>query len=321
MSEKKQAGSDGHEKLDMGMSEAIQRFAKVTKEQVGEPREAGDLLHEGETQLVLFRNKKIRQVFHNDEWHFSVIDVIEALTGSNRPSKYWNDLKTELIENEGFIELSENIGKLKMPGNDGKARPTDTANAETIFRIVQSIPSKNAEPFKKWLAKVGYERIQEIQDPEIAIKRAMLTYKANGYPDEWVNARIQTIVSRKELTNEWSRRGVNEGMEYAILSDTISTETFDVGVKEHKAHKGLKKSHNLRDHMSPLELALTMLGETTTAELARNQDAQGFYENKEAAKAGGKIAGGARRNIESKIKKPVVTKDNFLPSSKQSKLT
>ena len=287
---------------------------------MNEPPEQ-DLLHEGETQLALFKNKEIRQVFHNGEWYFSIIDVVEAVTGSDRPRKYWNDLKIQLVENEGFSELSDNIGQLKMKSSDGKNYLTDAVNVETVFRIVQSIPSKNAEPFKKWLAKVGYERIQEIQNPEIAIKRAMLTYKTKGRDDAWINQRVKTIISRKELTDEWSQRGINKGKEYAILSDTISKETFEKKVQEHKDLKGLKKHHSLRDHMSPLELALTMLGETATAELAKNQDAQGFYQNKDVAKAGGKIAGGARKNIESKIKKPVVTKNNFLPGAKQTKLT
>lgn len=307
--------------VDMGIEEALKRFAKITKEEAAGQKETDGVLQEGQTQLVLFRGKEIRQIFHNDEWHFSVIDVVEALTGSDRPSKYWNVLKKQLVEKEDFSELSDKIGKLPMLAQDGKMRPTDSANVETIFRIVQSIPAKKAEPFKKWLAKVGYERIQEIQDPEIAIKRAMLTYKAKGYPDEWVNARIQTIVSRKELTHEWGKRGVKEGIEYAILTNTISKGTFEVDVDGHRRVKGLKKHHNLRDHMSPLELALTMLGETTTAEFARAEDAKGFHQNQQAAKTGGDVAGSARRNIEKRLGRKVVTKDNFLPGSNQTKIT
>lgn len=311
--------SGGYEKpvnLDMGTKEAIQRFANVTKEEIKEQDQNQDVIQEGETQLVLFRGKEIRQVLHDDEWYFSVVDVIEVLTGSDRPRKYWNDLKRQLVENEDFSELSEKIGQLPMLASDGKMRQTDAANTETIFRIVQSISSPKAEPFKKWLARVGYERIQEIQDPEIAIKRAMLTYKAKGYTDEWVSRRLQTITSRKELTREWNKRGVEEGIQFAILSNTISKGTFNLQVDQHKAKKGLKKSHNLRDHMSPLELALTMLGETTTAEMAKTQNAQGFHENQTAAKAGGEVAGSARKNIEQRIGKPVVTKDNFLPGPK-----
>ncbi len=311
--------SSGYEKpikIDISTEEAIQRFAKVTKEEISQQSGNKDVLPEGETQLVMFRGKEIRQVLHDDEWFFSIVDVIEALTGSDRPSKYWKDLKKQLIEKEDFFEISDRIGNLPMPTSDGKMRGTESANAETIFRIVQSIPSKKAEPFKKWLAKVGYERIQESQDPEIAIKRAMLTYKTKGHTDEWINSRIQTIASRKELTSEWKKRGVEDGHQFAILTNTISKGTFDLQVHQHKAKKGLEKSHNLRDHMSPLELALTMLGETTTAEMAKTQNAQGFPENQNAAKAGGDVAGSARKNIEKKIGKSVVTKENFLPGPK-----
>ncbi|MDT3779828.1 BRO family protein [Nitrospira sp. MA-1] len=307
-------------KLEMSTEEAIQRFAKVTKEEIGQQGGTKAVVTEGETQLVMFRGKEIRQVLHDDEWFFSIVDVIGALTGSDRPSQYWSDLKRKLVENEGFSELYDEIVQLPMLASDGKMRQTDGANAETVFRVVQSIPSPKAQPFKKWLAKVGYERIQEIQDPEIAIKRAMLTYKAKGYSDEWVRSRLQTITSRKELTSEWKKRGVEEGLEFAILSNTISKGTFDLQVEQHKAKKGLKKSHNLRDHMSPLELALTMLGETTTAEMAKTQNAQGFYENKNAAIAGGDVAGSARRNIEKKMGKPVVTKENFLPGPKPEQI-
>ncbi|KIE44161.1 phage antirepressor protein [Geobacter soli] len=278
---------------------------------------------EGDSQLILFKGKQIRQVFHDDEWFFSIVDVIEAITGTERPRQYWNDLKKQLTEKEGFSELSDFIVQLKMPSSDGKKYNTDAVNTETLFRIVQSIPSPKAEPFKKWLAKVAYERIQEFQNPEIAIKRALLIYKVKGYSDEWINARIQTIVSRKELTREWAKRGIKEGMEYAILTDIISKGTFGLGIQEHKKLKGLNlRTHNLRDHMSPLELALTMLGETTTAELARNTDAQGFKDNEYAATTGGKIAGDTRKSIEKKLGKPVVTRQNFLNSSeeKQEKL-
>jgi len=236
---------------------------------------------------------------------------------TDRPRKYWTDLKKKLQE-EGFIELSDKIGQLKMKsGKDGKMYLTDCVDTETLFRLIQSIPSPKAEPFRKWLAKVGYERILETQDPEIAIKRAVYTYKAKGYPDEWVNARIQSIVSRKEVTNEWKKRGVQLGLEYALLTDAISKETFDIAIKKHKELKGLSKPHSLRDHMSPLELALVILGETTTAELARMQNAQGFKENQSAAILGGKIAGGTRKNIETKIHRSIVNSKNYLSDKKQ----
>lgn len=305
--------------IDMDLEKAIDQFAEITKEEAEAQSQQGELLAEGEAQMALFRGKEIRQVFHGGEWFFSIIDVVAAVTGSDQPSRYWNELKAQLTEKEDFSELFGNIEKLKMPSADGKRRNTDAVNTETLFRIVQSIPSKKAEPFKKWLAKTGYERIQEIQNPEIAIKRAILTYKAKGYPDEWINARLQTIVSRKVLTKEWQERGI-EGREFAFLTDVISKGTFGLKTKEHKEAKGLK-NHNLRDHMSPLELALTMLGETTTAELAKTTDAQGYRENEHAAHSGGKIAGDARKNIERKLGKKVVTKENYLPTNKQRKLT
>lgn len=304
--------------------EAIDKFARLTLEDMKkEGEQPDDLLKtvsDGEFRLVPFRRKKIRSVFHDNSWWFSVVDVIEAVAeNESRPGRYWADLKRK-IEKEGFNELSDKIGQLKMPSQkDGKMYLTDCVDTETLFRLIQSIPSPKAEPFRRWLARVGYERILEIQDPEIGIKRAISTYKAKGYPDDWINARVHSIVSRKEMTSEWANRGV-EGVEYAILTDAISKGTFDLKTKEYKSLKGLAKSQNLRDHMSPLELALVMLGETTTAELARTQDAQGFYENETAAELGGKIAGGARKNIEDKTGRPVVTKKNFLPVSKQMEL-
>lgn len=302
--------------IDIGKD--LEKFVKLTKEDMEKkPPTEADLIGEGEVQMALFKGKQIRQIFHDEEWFFSIVDVIEAILETNRPRQYWNDLKQQLIEKEGFSELYEEIVQLKMPSSDGKMYNTDAVNTETLFRIVQSIPSPKAEPFKKWLAKVAYERIEEYQNPEIAIKRALITYKVKGYSDEWINARIQTIVSRKELTKEWSQRGIEEGVEYAVLTDAISKGTFDLSVKEHKEYKGLKKNHSLRDHMSPLELALTMLGETTTAEFARNTDARGFDDNKKAAVLGGKVAGGARKNIESKLGKPIVTNKNYLNISNE----
>lgn len=180
--------------------------------------------------------KEIRSIFHENAWWFSVTDVIEAVAETDRPSKYWTDLKKKL-DREGYSELSEKIGKLKMTSMDGKNRDTDCIDTETLFRLIQSIPSKKAEPFRKWLAKIGYERILEIQDPEIAIKRALHTYEAKGYSPEWINARIQTIVSRKDLTNEWQKRGIQSGPEYAILTDAISQKTFGLKTKDHKEYK------------------------------------------------------------------------------------
>jgi len=306
------------------VDDAVAKFAGITQEMAAEQGQPKDLLNtvdEGDFRNVAFQRKQIRSVFHDDAWWFSVIDVIEAVTENNtRPRKYWSDLKRRMVK-EGYTELSDKIGQLKLRSNkDGKMYLTDCVDTETLFRLIQSIPSPKAEPFRRWLAKVGYERILEEQDPEIAIKRALATYKAKGYTDEWINARLQTIASRKELTAEWQRRGIKEGFQYAALTDAISQETFNLKTGEHKSLKNLGKSHNLRDHMSSLELALTMLGETTTAELAKTQDAQGFKQNRDAAKLGGKIAGGARKNIEDKIGRSVVTSANHLPQNKQPKL-
>jgi prophage antirepressor-like protein len=304
--------------------DAVEKFAKVTQQEMAnQERSPQDMLNaanEGDIRHVPFRSNKIRSTFTEGAWWFSVVDVIEAVAETDRARTYWTDLKRRL-QNQGFTELHDKIVQFKMPSKDGKNRLTDCVDTETLFRMIQSIPSPKAEPFRRWLAKVGYERILEEQDPEIAIKRALATYKAKGYTDEWINARLQTIASRKELTAEWKRRGIQEGFQYGALTDAISEETFDLKTGEHREHKGLAKHHNLRDHMSSLELALTMLGETTTAELAKSQDAQGFKQNKDAATLGGKIAGGARRNIEDKIGRKVVTSDNHLPNSGQKKLT
>jgi hypothetical protein len=269
-----------------------------------------EVIQEGEAQTSLFKDVEIRREFHGNEWLFSVVDVIAAITDSARARKYWSDLKGKL-EDEGF-ELSEKIGQLKMMSPDGKMRDTDVANTETLFRIIQSVPSPRAERFKRWLAKVAYERIQEFQDPEIAIKRAILDYQIQGRSNDWIEARLRTIVSRKELTSEWKKRGVEEGVEYAKLTNTISVRTFDLGVKDHMAVKALKPSHNLRDHMTDLELIFTMLGEKSTAELARAYNARGFDENHVAAEAGGKVAGDARRNLEKELGRKVVSPSNFL---------
>ena len=266
----------------------------------------------GEMGINEFKGKPIRKVFEEGEWFFSISDVVGAIVETDRPSKYWSDLKRKLTK-EGSGQLSENIGQLKMTGSDGKEYPTDAANAETMFRIIQSIGSPIAEPFKRWLAKVAFERIQEFQNPELGIQRVILDYQIQGHSDDWIKARIRTVLSRKELTSEWASRGVTEGKEYAILTNVISQETFNVAIKTHKEVKGLAKGHNLRDHMTDMELVLTMLGETSTAELARARDSQGFSENKETAHAGGKIAGDARVNFETQLGRSVVSSSNFLP--------
>lgn len=278
-----------------------------------------ELIPEGELQICQFSGKEIRKVCHNDEWFFSVIDVVEAMTESGRAGAYWTDLKSKMADVEGFSELYDKIVKLPLQGKDGKKRPSDMANTETVFRIIQSIPSKHAEPFKQWLARVGYERIQEHQNPSIAIKRAIVDYQMQGRSMDWIEARLRTIFSRKELTDEWKARGIEEGLEFAILTDEISRKTFGKTTKEHKEYKGLKKKHNLRDNMTPIELVLTMLGETSTKQIAQSRDAQGFDENKSAARSGGAIAGGAREQLEKETGKPVLTRKNNLDASGPSK--
>lgn len=298
--------------LDMPFDEAIQRFAKVTKAEIeAEGLPETELLPEGHQEHVPFKGHDIRKVFHDGEWWFSIVDVVEAITESPRARKYWSDLKSQIIEDDGFSELSAKIGQLKMPGADGKEYETDAANTETLFRIIQSIRSPRAEPFKRWLARVGYERIQEIQNPEIAIKRAILTYQLQGRSDEWIDKRVRTIVARKELTSEWAKRGVKKGQEYAVLTNVISTHTFGIGNKDHKRYKGLK-SQNLRDHMTDLELIFTMLGEKSTTEIARHRNAHGFTANENAAKAGGTVAGVARAQLERETGERVVSNKNFL---------
>lgn len=262
------------------------------------------------SKLVVFEDKKIRRIFHNEEWYFSIIDIVEVLSGSTNSRRYWSDLKQQLTENEGFTQLYGKIVQLKLLALDGKLRETDTANTETIFRIIQSIPSPKAEPFKRWLAQVGYERIQEIEDPELATKRTRAIYKAKGYSDAWIEKRMRGIAIREDLTDEWDKRGIKLQREYAILTAEISKATFGMTPSEYKEHKGLERE-NLRDHMTDLELIFSMLGEAATKEIAVNRDAQGFDENKNAAKTGGKIAGDARRQLEQESGNPVITQKNY----------
>jgi DNA-damage-inducible protein D len=270
-----------------------------------------------ETNIAVFRGKEVRKTIHMNEWWFSIIDVIEVLTGNDRPRKYWSDLKNKMIL-EGYIEVSEKIGQLKMIAPDGKMRLTDCANTETMFRIIQSIPSPKAEPFKRWLAKVGYERVQEIEDPELATKRTKVIYRAKGYSDDWIEKRMRGIAIRAELTDEWKNRDVNGEPEYAILTAEISKAAFGLTPAEYKELKGLERE-NLRDHMTDLELIFSMLGEAATTEITRVQDAQGFDENKTAARKGGHIAGDAREKLEKETRKKVVTPENYLKISQKEK--
>jgi len=269
-------------------------------------------------KLVVFKGKKIRRVIHDDEWYFSVVDIIAALTDSATPRDYWYRMKRREKESSG-IQLSTLCRQLKLPSSDGKTYKTDVVNTESAFRIIQSIPSPKAEPFKRWLAKVGYERIQEIEDPELASKRSRAIYKAKGYPDDWVEKRMRSIAIREEFTDEWKDRGVKEQKSYAILTAEISKAAFGVTPSEYKKLKGLKRE-NLRDHMNDLKLIFSMLGEAATTEITRKRDAQGFYESQRAAVDGGSIAGSARRQLEKKSGKPVVSDQNFLPGTKRKKL-
>jgi len=267
------------------------------------------------TKIAIFKGTKVRKTIHSNEWWFSIIDVVQALAGTDRPRKYWNDLKKKL-EKEGFSEVSEKIGQLKMIAPDGKNRETDCANTETIFRIIQTIPSPKAEPFKRWLAKVGYERVQEIEDPELATKRTRAIYKAKGYPDAWIEKRMRGIEVRETLTDQWKQRNVGGHREYAILTAEISKAAFGMTPSQYKKFKGLKRE-NLRDHMGDLELIFSMLGEASTTEIAKNKNAQGFGQNKQAAKEGGTIAGNAKQELEEKSGKRVTTTKNYLPSQKK----
>lgn len=270
-----------------------------------------------DTKIALFKGKEIRKAIVENEWWFSVVDIIEVLTETNRGRKYWSDLKKKLID-EGFFEVSEKIGQLKLLASDGKMRQTDCANTETVFRIIQSVPSPKAEPFKRWLAKVGYERIQEIEDPELATKRTRALYKAKGYPDDWIEKRMRGVAIREQLTSEWHNRGLKEQREYSILTAEISKATFGLTPSEYKKKKSLARE-NLRDHMTDLELIFSMLGEASTTEITKNRDAQGFDDLKEAAQDGGSIAGNARNELEEKSGKKVVTSENYLPENKKIK--
>lgn len=264
-------------------------------------------------KLQMFEDQAIRTAWDEEaeEWYFSIVDVVKALTEQatvRGASNYWAKLK-ERLKAEGASELLTNCQQLKMKATDGKRRLTDVANTEQLLRIIQSIPSKKAEPFKMWLAMVGRERIEEIIDPELTIDRALDTYAQKGYPPEWINQRLQTIRARKELTDAWNAHGVQKGQEYAILTDEVTKAWSGLSTRQYKNLKGLKKE-NLRDNMSTLELALNMLAEATTTELTKAQNPQGLEENRTVAKQGGTVAGNARKEIEAQTGRPVITPEN-----------
>jgi DNA-damage-inducible protein D len=259
-------------------------------------------------RIIIFQEKQIRRVWHNEAWWFAVSDVVETLTDSTDVKQYIKKMRSrdpQLDANWGTI-----CTPLAMLAPDGKIRKANAANAQGIFRLVQSIPSPKAEPFKQWLAQVGYERLQEIENPELAAERARQLYKEKGYPDEWIDMRLKSIDVRQQLTDEWKGRGVQAGTEYAILTAEIARATFGVSPSQHKEIKGLKRE-NLRDHMTNLELIFTMLGEESTRVVAVSEDAQGFVQNQVAAKKGGAAAGSARENFEQKMGIEVVSPDNF----------
>jgi len=264
--------------------------------------------------IQLFENRKIRREWdeENQDWYLSIVDVVGALTDASNPRRYWSDLKRKL-KFEGS-ELYEKIVQLKMQSADGKFYNTDVANTEQILRIIQSVPSPKAEPFKMWLAQVGAERIDETIDPELAIERALATYLKKGYDKDWIHQRILTIRVRNELTDEWENRGVQKGGEYAILTNEITKAWSNMSVREYKKLKGLTKE-NLRDNMSTLELVLNMLAETTTTEISKVQKPQNFTENIDVAKQGGAVAGNARKEIEKQTGKPVITAQNAVDFS------
>ena len=261
--------------------------------------------------LIVFQDKKIRRIWHNNEWHFSVVDVINALEASTIPKRYWSDLKAKLLQ-EGF-EPYDKIVQLKLPAEDGKLRETDCANTKNMFRIIQSIPSPKAEPFKLWLAQLGHERIQEIENPELAQNRVKEYYELKGYPKDWIDKRLRGIAIRQDLTNEWESRGVNEEKDFAILTNEISKATFGKTVGEYKEFKGLKKpNQNLRDHMNDWELILTMVGEKATTDITLAKDAKGFSELKHTAKEGGDIAKNTKKELEKKTGKSIASSNNYL---------
>ena len=269
------------------------------------------------SEPLVFRDRSIRRVWHKNKWYFSIVDICGVLTGTSEyqtARKYWNKLSQRLREEGG--EVVTFCHRLKIKALDGKMRGTDCANTEGVLRIVQSIPSPKAEPFKRWLAKVGKERLEEIEDPELSMMRMKEIYKQKGYPEEWIEKRTRGIAVRNELTGEWESRGAQKGLEYSILTNEIMQGTFSMKVADYKDFKGLDKE-NLRDHMTDIELILAMLGEATTTTFTKNRDSQGFSELKQDAKEGGEVVGKTRRDIEARGGSKVVTRENYLSFEKK----
>ncbi len=267
------------------------------------------------TKIALFKGRNIRKTLYKKEWWFSILDSIGALTDSPQPKTYWAKMKER---DQAMSQPFPFWEQLKLPAEDGKMRETDCANTEGIFRIVQSIPSHKAEPFKRWLAKVGYERVKEIEDPELATKRTRMLYKLKGYPDGWIEKRMRGIAIREDLTDERQKRGAQEQRDYDILTAEISKATFGVTPTQYKKLKGLKRE-NLRDHMNDFERIFTMLGERSTTEIHRREESLGTTKLKHDAHRGGKIAGNARKELEKELGRPVISKDNYLPTQTRKK--
>lgn len=268
------------------------------------------------TKIALFKGKQVRKILHEDEWWFSVTDICGILTDSVDPGAYWRKLKQRLKE-EGS-EVVTNCHGLKLPAPDGKLRETDCADTEGVFRIIQSIPSPKAEPFKRWLARTGFERVKEIENPELATKRTRILYKLKGYSDDWIEKRMRGIAIREELTDEWQKRGAEEKKDYEILTAEISKATFGMTPSEYKNFKSLKRE-NLRDHMNDFELIFTMLGERATTEITRNEDSQGMPKLKKDARDGGNIAGDAKRKLEKRLGRKISSRENYLKSPESKK--
>jgi DNA-damage-inducible protein D len=272
---------------------------------------------EKDAKIALFKGRTIRRMLHQNEWWFSVVDVVGALTESANPRDYWFKMKIR-EKDEAGIELSTICRQLKLESVDGKKYETDCANTEGIFRIVQSIPSPKAEPFKRWLAKVGYERVQEVENPELATKRTRMLYKLKGYSDDWIEKRMRGIAIREELTDEWKQRGAERDKDYEILTAQISQAAFGVTPAEYKKLKGLDRE-NLRDHMDDFELIFTMLGERATTEIHRTEDSKGVPKLKDDAQAGGDIVGNARKALEKRLKRSIVSGHNYLREKESRK--
>ncbi|GJM06808.1 MAG: phage antirepressor [marine bacterium B5-7] len=266
-----------------------------------------------ETAIIMFKEKSIRRTWHNEEWWFSVVDICAVLTNSPDAGAYWRKLKQRLLK-EADNQSVTNCHGLKLSASDGKKYTTDCANTEGILRLIQSVPSPKAEPFKRWLAKVGYERIQEIEDPALAQERMKRFYEEKGYPKDWIDKRLRGIAIRQNLTDEWKERGITEQTDYAILTAEISKATFGMTPTEYKEHKHLpeKSRANLRDHMTDLELIFAMLGEKVTTEISKQEEPEGMPANKKVAKRGGKVAGNARKETENELGKSVISQANHL---------